>query len=498
MKSVEKNVTVQKDQTNFLKNWYVWIITIVGLSSFFLIVIFWCTNIFKNTILSNLIIEKGTTNFDFWERPPVNLIYKFYIFNYTNIEDFERGKANKLRVQQLGPYIYRETKERVNIQIHENGTISYQEEKSYQWESGNPENEMIIVPNILLLATISHFRNLPITAKFLLNIGMSTLNLKPFLNLTVRDFLWGYDDNLYNILKTFNLLNHLYFEKFGILVGYNGTSKDRITINTGSNDIDYLGIIENINGINIQNIWGDNRCDRIYGTDGSIFPPKWIDNYSTPLYIYVKELCKPLSFHFREYGKVQGVPSLRYKMSMDSLMESSTDSCFCPKIIKKNNEWKRKCPPNGFLNISACNFDVPILISFPNFYGADQSSIESIDGLKPDETLHESFLDLHQFLAVPMNGSLKIQMNIEVQKVSGMPYTGELKDGTILPIIWYENTLDVLPQKFINIFFGGHFVIMIIELAFRWGSILIFLSSICHALFIILRKYSINRLCVIM
>ncbi|KAL2735886.1 lysosome membrane protein 2-like isoform X1 [Vespula squamosa] len=492
MKSEEKDGTIQRDQSNFLRNWYVWIISMMGLSSLFLLVIFWCTNIFQDTILSSLIIQKGTSSFDFWEHPPVKLIYKFYIFNYTNVEDFESGKANKLRVQQLGPYIYRETKKRVNLQIHENSTISYQEEKSYQWESGNPENETIVVPNIPLLAAISYFRNLHITAKLLLNVGLSTLNIKTFINLTVRDFLWGYDDNLYNILKALSSLKDpLPYERFGVLVASNGVSKDRITINTGFNDMNYLGIIEKINGKSVQNIWGDEKCDKIYGTDGSIFPPKWIDNYNTPLYIYVKELCKPLSFHFHEYGNVQGIPSLRYKMSMDSLKISSTDSCFCPKFMGYNSS-ERKCPPTGIFNVSACNSDLPILISLPNFYGADQSLIESIDGLKPNETLHESFLDLHQFLALPMNGSSKMQLNIEVRQALGMPYTGKMKDGMILPIMWYDNTLDILPQKFINIFFDAHFVTTIIERAFRWGSVLVFLISIC-ALLITLRNHYIHR-----
>ena len=44
--------------------------------------------------------------FSLWERPPVDLYCKVYIWNVTNREAFLAGKE-KLRVQEVGPYVYK-------------------------------------------------------------------------------------------------------------------------------------------------------------------------------------------------------------------------------------------------------------------------------------------------------------------------------------------------------------------------------------------------------
>ncbi|KAI4500901.1 hypothetical protein M0802_004112 [Mischocyttarus mexicanus] len=489
MKSKEKTVeTVEKNETKLLRNWYIWAIVMAGLSSFLLIVIFWCTNVLQNGILSNLIIKNGTRAFDFWSNPPVKLVRNYYIYNYTNTDDFESGKANKLKVQQLGPYIYRETLTRINTQIHENGTITYQEKRSYEWEGGNPEDDVIIAPNILLLMVTSTARNFHYTGQLMFVIAMYTIKIKPFIKVTVGDYLWGYDDSLYNILKTFGLLQNS-AEKFAIQTKTNEIWKDRLMISTGSDDLNNIGIVLGVNGKNYLNIWGDEECDKVDGTDGSIFPRNWIKNQSIPLRLYIKELCKSMLFNFHEYSQVQGIPSLKYKLSMDSFQVSTKETCFCPKIDVNSEE--RKCPPSGTINVTKCFDNLPVIFSLPHFYGAEKSLIESIDGLKPEQNLHESSLELHQFLAVPMNGTMRLQLNLEVKKVFDTSYRN-LSDGTLLPIFWNEVTLDVLPQDFIDIFYNAYFTITFVEVAFRWGSILIFLCSIC-ALYVARRHHQIQR-----
>lgn len=47
---------------------------------------------------------------------------------------------------------------------------------------------------------------------------LSGLNSKPFLNLPAHRFIWGYDDNFYELAKGVLSLQHdVPFEKFGIL-----------------------------------------------------------------------------------------------------------------------------------------------------------------------------------------------------------------------------------------------------------------------------------------
>lgn len=45
--------------------------------------------------------------FEMWERPPVDLFLKVYLFNITNADDYMEGRDDKLRVEEVGPYVYR-------------------------------------------------------------------------------------------------------------------------------------------------------------------------------------------------------------------------------------------------------------------------------------------------------------------------------------------------------------------------------------------------------
>lgn len=62
-----------------------------------------------NTIilfLQTLILTNNSRAFALWSKPPVHPKIKVHIFNYTNVDAFIAGKAEKLRVQDIGPYVY--------------------------------------------------------------------------------------------------------------------------------------------------------------------------------------------------------------------------------------------------------------------------------------------------------------------------------------------------------------------------------------------------------
>ena len=207
-----------KHASQLLKNWLVWIIASITLCSSTIFVIFWWTNIFRNAILAELQLKNGTTTFAWWQRPAVRAIYKIHIFNYTNVDDFESGLAKKLKVQDVGPYIYRETLQRVNAVLHENGTVSYQEKRSFQWEGGRPDEEALVVPNVPLFGAMAFSRDISFMAQVTLTAFLSTLRAKTFVKVPAGGFLWGYDDELFNYAKPLiSLQQQIPFEKFGIL-----------------------------------------------------------------------------------------------------------------------------------------------------------------------------------------------------------------------------------------------------------------------------------------
>jgi scavenger receptor class B, member 1 len=57
--------------------------------------------------LQKLLFSDDGEIFQLWERPPVDLYLKVYLFNITNAEEFMAGRDKKLNVEEIGPYVYR-------------------------------------------------------------------------------------------------------------------------------------------------------------------------------------------------------------------------------------------------------------------------------------------------------------------------------------------------------------------------------------------------------
>lgn len=90
----------------------------------------------------------------------------------------------------------------------------------------------------------------------------------------------------------------------------NGLSEDRITMKTGEDDINELGLFEKLNGRRSRNVWGDERCDKIEGTDGSMFPPNLTQDLNSTLKIYSRDMCRSLSLKYHGHGTAHGIPTL--------------------------------------------------------------------------------------------------------------------------------------------------------------------------------------------
>jgi hypothetical protein len=52
-------------------------------------------------------IENNTQPYKWWVNPPVRLFIAIYVFNYTNAEEYNKEIDSKLKVQEVGPYVYR-------------------------------------------------------------------------------------------------------------------------------------------------------------------------------------------------------------------------------------------------------------------------------------------------------------------------------------------------------------------------------------------------------
>jgi hypothetical protein len=62
--------------------------------------------------------------FDYWTKPPIDPIIKVYVFNYTNILKVMNGVDKLIKLEEVGPFIYRERVEKTEVVI-EGDKISF-------------------------------------------------------------------------------------------------------------------------------------------------------------------------------------------------------------------------------------------------------------------------------------------------------------------------------------------------------------------------------------
>ena len=54
---------------------------------------------------------------DYWTKPPIDPILKIYVFNYTNIDNVLRGLDKRIKIEEVGPYVYRERIEKTGMKF---------------------------------------------------------------------------------------------------------------------------------------------------------------------------------------------------------------------------------------------------------------------------------------------------------------------------------------------------------------------------------------------
>jgi scavenger receptor class B, member 1 len=69
---------------------------------------------------------------EWWVDSPIQPLLKIYIFNYTNIDDYLNGVDKKIKIEEVGPYVYKEFGQRVNLEFHEDYKITFNVSKVKQ------------------------------------------------------------------------------------------------------------------------------------------------------------------------------------------------------------------------------------------------------------------------------------------------------------------------------------------------------------------------------
>ncbi|KAL5106452.1 Scavenger receptor clas B member 1 [Taenia crassiceps] len=455
-------------------------------------------------IHASVVITPTSSVYSNWVSPDTPIYFSIYLFNITNQEDIERGA--KPRIEQIGPYVYMEKREKTNITWPkgDHSQVSFYQRLTFTFNRnlsvGDPDKDIVIgisIPFVTLSANME------------LGVGLSTneyalmtifVEPKLFVETSVTKFLWGYVDPITDACNTFDS-RKCPSHKVGVMFGKNGTDDGPFVIETGVNDITKLGNILSYKGKSTVDVWSSDEANQIKGTDGSHVAPGL--SMHSRRFIFATDLCR--SFEL----KVDGLRKLTNSDKLKALALGGTPETAQPASVNPANKAYcpvltpgPPCPPAGTFDLSSCrkqgDLRPPIYSSQPYFFGADPALRDEVEGLPTptaDNASTKVFVEPRLGLVVEAYKRLQISAYVRPSKIMSDQFKNWTKP-TFLPVVWFEEKAvaeaDALEVLYTSVYEKpncGRRIILITMVVFV-GLLLILLITLAILLFQICHQHS--------
>ncbi|XP_043287176.1 scavenger receptor class B member 1 [Venturia canescens] len=412
----------------------------------------------------NLVMRPDSRVFTVWQKPPIEIFIRVYIFNITNPDEFLNGEE-KLRVQEIGPYVYQEFLENGNVTWNDNGTVSYVPRRSIvyvpEMSVGDPGLDIVRVPNIPMLGIYSAIHDAGFFINYPLTQLANYLNSQPILNITVYDYLWGYEDSLVRLASSI-VPNFINFRKFGLLDRMYDEGENWVNMNIRPNknmteEVGRYLSIEKYNGSPGLAHWGYQKeennepnpantiCNRIQGaTEGTLFPTNLDKN--AVFRVFRKAFCRAFPIEFKDEVETDsGLTGWKYSLTdnfLDQPDVNPENECYCRKM--------KTCLKRGLSDLTPCYYNIPAAVSLPHFLDADPSLLEDVDGLHPDETKHRTNIILQPDIGMPLHVHSRLQTNLVMAHTT---YNSKIKafNDITVPLFWTDLYIPRMPSDLLRL-----------------------------------------------
>ncbi|TDG46135.1 hypothetical protein AWZ03_007477 [Drosophila navojoa] len=425
-----------------------------------------------------LVMAENGEIFNLWAKPPVDLYIKIYLFNITNAEAFLAGRE-KLQVEEVGPYVYKELMTHENITFNDNNTMSTTPSHPLVWQEhlseGRREDDEVVMLNIAMLA-ISHltadrnyfFVRLPMQGLF------ASTKSEPIVRMTAREFMFGFPSTLATLGNTL-LPNWISFEKVGLIDRMYDFSTDFETFHTGVPDPAISGLYATYRGETTLPQWEGDHCSNIeYASDGTKF--KSFIQPNETVKFFRKSMCRPINLYRdgeeRTFGSLKGYNYVFEENAFDNGAINEANKCFC-----RHGD----CQPVGLIDVTDCYYGFPISLSFPHFMNGDVGLVENITGMQPDPEKHSTAFVIQPESGLPLSLSVKVQINMHFKDLQNYPQVSQFSHLTA-PMLWFEIMMPKLPDELDTRFnFYLNLLPLVNPLGF-WGALVLGVGLLVYAI----------------
>jgi len=388
--------------------------------------------VIKSQIEETVVISPESQTYENWVNISNPVYMQFWLFNVTNVQDVLAG--GKPNVSEIGPFTYRETRQKFDITFNNDSTVNFRNNIMYHFEpdmSVGPTSVMVTAVNPLIPVLSQMIKHINPTLKSLLaNFLRLGFKEELFLTKTVEELLWGYEDQA---LKTIMKITPNLFEtsKIGYFT-FNNTDDGIYTVYTGKDNIENVAKMKAYNDQTELTFWTTPWANMINGTDGAVTPPFFFDQDKA--YIFVSQICRSIYGVFVEDVSVRDIKLRRFGADSTVFANVSTNPDnigFCTP--------KESCMPAGLLNTTSCQNGYPIIFSFPHFLDAAEEVQSSVDGISPAKEEHQTSLDVEPWTGMILQVAKRLQINILVEQDDNIPQTDSVRT-LAFPVLWINES----------------------------------------------------------
>lgn len=235
--------------------------------------------------------------------------------------------------------------------------------------------------------------------------------------------------------------------EWGLFRDRNVTLRKPVTVNHGMSNLSKKGWVEKFDNSTTFGWWEEgSSCDKVGGQDGGTLPPV-VDRFKE-MEMFVSLMCRKINLQFENMTTHSGLQSYRFipppnalgsHTDQDPNTQNLDNSCFCQQSKGFS------CFKSGVLNLEPCKatpelpLGAPIALSFPHFYQADQSYLDAVEGMKPNKTLHQFYLDIEPTLGFPLAIRPRFQLNAIIRRDPHIEIMRNFSEELVLPFLWAQD-----------------------------------------------------------
>ncbi|CAL1271603.1 unnamed protein product [Larinioides sclopetarius] len=421
------------------------ILSIGALLVVFGVIFFLCFPVIFNTLLKQQIsLKNGTIGYNVWQDIPLPIYQRLYFFNITNADNFMR-RREKPNLVEVGPYTFKSRWTKEDIVFHPNGTVSFKEVRTFVFlrnESVGSQDDQIVTLNAPLLLAANFLKNYELPIRLAASLAFGIAGERLIVKKSIKQLAFdGYKDII--ILLSPILKKDIPFKNglFAWLYGKNDTDDGLYNVFTGQETLDNLNLIDRWNGKDSLGFWSGASCNMFNGSNAEIAPP--LKPYENTYTFFQSVFCRSLTLDYTEEVEHLGVTAKRFmttNMTLANGTQNPTNACFDTKMKL----------PSGAQDISSCQYDAPVVLSFPHFYFADPVYLKGVNGLHPNASLHDFHIDVEPNTGFSIDAAVRFQVNMYIQRIYGISQLQNVPT-VMFPIFWADLTFS-LTDDLANVF----------------------------------------------